>query len=324
MSLTRCIGVARSGCPNNRCRYRAPGAAAASAPLPSAPVEDGYAGAGDLGAKSVAKHVAIRDRMSERERMPTDLSVDVGGVTLAVWSWLAEASSGCSPVVLLPATAETAEDWDIVASALCSSRTVYAVNLRGHGPSDWPGTYSIGLMAEDVTRLLDAGLDRAPVDLVGHSLGGLLTCQVAAARPELVRRLVLEDVGLLQPRPADPPPEPAGVLPFDWRVVEQVRPEIDNFDPGWAGVVASIAAPTLCGGWRRTQSYSTGGDSRPGPPRSERSDGHRRRWSPRARDGARRVHPPAGELPGHLTPTTRRPGYDLLTASPTSRTPIPI
>lgn len=177
--------------------------------------------------------------------MPTDLSVDVGGLRLAVRSWPAQRPSRCSPVVLLPATAETAEDWDVVASALCSSRTVYAVNLRGHGPSDWPGTYSIRLMADDVTRLLDGVLARTPVDLVGHSLGGLVACQVAAARPSLVRRLVLEDVGLLQPRPADPPPRPAGVLPFDWRVVEQVRPEIDNFAPSWAGVVASIAAPTL-------------------------------------------------------------------------------
>ncbi len=72
-----------------------------------------------------------------------------------------------------------------MASALCRSRTVYAVNLRGHGPSDWPGTYSIGLMAEDVTRLLDGGLSRVPVDLVGHSLGGLVACQVAAPGPEL-------------------------------------------------------------------------------------------------------------------------------------------
>lgn len=183
--------------------------------------------------------------MGERQGMPTDLSVDVGGVTLAVQAWPAQESSDFPPVVLLPATAETAEDWAVVASALCSSRTVYAVNLRGHGPSDWPGTYSIQLMADDLTGLLNGGLGRAPVDLVGHSLGGLVACQVAAANPELVRRLVLEDVGLLKPRPADPQPKPAGVLPFDWRVVEQVRPEIDNFDPGWAGLVASITAPTL-------------------------------------------------------------------------------
>lgn len=176
--------------------------------------------------------------------MPVDQRVDVGGVTLVVRVWAAQESSHSS-VVLLPATAETAEDWDVVASSLSVARRVFAVNLRGHGPSDWPGTYSIQLLADDVARLLNGGFAGRPVDLVGHSLGGLVACSVAAACPELVRRLVLEDVGLLQPRPAAPPAQPQGVLPFDWRVVEQVRPEIDNFDPGWADVVAAIDAPTL-------------------------------------------------------------------------------
>lgn len=162
-----------------------------------------------------------------------------------VRAWPANEPSEYPPAVLLPATGETAEDWAVVASALCSSRTVYAVNLRGHGPSDWPGTYSIRLMAADVTSVLDGLLGQAPVNLVGHSLGGLVACQVAATRPELVRRRVLEDVGLLHPRRADPPPRPEGVLPFDWRVVQQVRPEIDNFDPGRAEVVAAITGQTL-------------------------------------------------------------------------------
>jgi len=185
------------------------------------------------------------DGSREGEWMPTEMPVDVEGVTLVVRAWPADQSSGCAPVVLLPATGELAEDWDVVASSLSRSRTVYAISLRGHGRSDWPGTYSIQLLADDVTGLLDGGLGGQPVDLVGHSLGGLVACSVAAARPELVRRLVLEDLGLLQSRPADPPPRPAGVLQFDWRVVEQVRPEIDDFDPRWADVVASIATPTL-------------------------------------------------------------------------------
>ncbi|HEV7186415.1 MAG TPA: alpha/beta hydrolase [Blastococcus sp.] len=174
--------------------------------------------------------------------MPTERDVAVDGVTLRVRVWPAVVPAG-PPVVLLPATGETAEDWDVVAASLQESRTVHAVSLRGHGSSDWPGNYSIQAMADDVTGLLRQ-LD-GPVDLVGHSLGGLVACAVASAHPELVRRLVLEDVGVPPPRPAAAPPRPAGVLPFDWRAVEQVRPEIDDPDPRWRDVVAGISAPTL-------------------------------------------------------------------------------
>jgi len=175
--------------------------------------------------------------------MPSHTRVAVDGVTLVVKTWQAERDLH-APVVLLPATAETADDWDVVASALVPTRTVHAVNLRGHGLSDWPGTYSIQLFANDVTALLPRLTDR-PVDLVAHSLGGLVACAVAAARPELVHRLVLEDVGLLRPRPPALPPKPDGILSFDWRMVEQVRPEIDNPDPQWAHTVAAISVPTL-------------------------------------------------------------------------------
>ena len=171
------------------------------------------------------------------------MPVTVNGVTLVVKTWQPEDALR-PPVVLLPATGETADDWDVVASALADSRTVHAVNLRGHGPSDWPGTYSIQLFAEDVGSLISQLSDR-PVDLVAHSLGGLVACMVASTRPELVARLVLEDVGLLRPRRPARPETPDGVLPFDWHMVEQVRPQIDTPDAHWAQTVAAIRAPTL-------------------------------------------------------------------------------
>ena len=175
--------------------------------------------------------------------MPEQLDVAVDGVTLRVRAWLA-ADAAPPSVVLLPGTGETGENWDVVASALHASRTVYAVSLRGHGGSDWPGHYSIRAMADDVAGLLRR-LDDQPVDMVGHSLGGLVAAAVASAHPELVRRLVLEDVGVPHARPTATPPRPEGVLEFDWKVVEQVRPEIDDPDPRWPEVVARIAAPTL-------------------------------------------------------------------------------
>jgi esterase len=165
------------------------------------------------------------------------------GLRLSTRRWDTGDDAAKPTAVLLPATAETAGDWDTVARDLSRDRQVVAVDLRGHGASDWPGTYSIEMMANDVRGLL-ARLDR-PVDLVGHSLGGLVAWWVAAVDHGLVRRLVLEDVGLLRPRPPDLPRRPAGDLEFDWALVEQVRPEIDDPDPGWPARARRLACRTL-------------------------------------------------------------------------------
>jgi pimeloyl-ACP methyl ester carboxylesterase len=175
--------------------------------------------------------------------MPTETH-DCDGVDLAVAVW-ESAAPRHPPVVLLPGTGLTASDWDVVAADLSRDRTVYAVDLRGHGASAWPGTYSIELMAHDVVALLPQLVgDAGRIDLVGHSLGGLVACRVAVASP-LVRRLVLEDVGLPRARRQDTPNRPRGELAFDWAVVEQVRPEIDSPAPDWPDVLRALTVPVL-------------------------------------------------------------------------------
>jgi pimeloyl-ACP methyl ester carboxylesterase len=169
--------------------------------------------------------------------------VELPGLRLHLRVW--EGPAAAVPVILLPATGETAEDWDEVAAPLSATRAVYAVDLAGHGDSDWTGRYSIEGMAVDVVSLLFQLSTDGPVDLVGHSLGGLVACRVAATAPEHVRRLILEDVGVLHPRQAAPPARPPGQLDFDWRVVEQVRPQIDRPSSDWSAVLAAITAPTL-------------------------------------------------------------------------------
>lgn len=175
--------------------------------------------------------------------MPDDRFVDLVGLRVHLRVW--EGPEGAVPVVLLPATGESADDWDVVASALAATRPVHAVDLRGHGASDWCGRYSIEEMAEDVVALLEGLAADGPIDLVGHSLGGLVACRAAASAPRRVRRLVLEDVGVLHPRAAAMPVRPSAELSFDWRVVEQVRPQIDHPTDDWPDVLAAITAPTL-------------------------------------------------------------------------------
>ncbi len=170
--------------------------------------------------------------------------VAVGEVALAVRERRARAAEAHPPVVLLHGTGETSRTWDGVAETLAADRIVFAVDLRGHGDSDRSDLYSIGAMADDVAALLPRLTDE-PVDLVGHSLGGLVALRVVATHPRLLRRLVLEDVGMPHRRVPNPPSRPKGELPFDWRVVEQVRPEIDSPSADWPQVVRGVKAPTL-------------------------------------------------------------------------------
>ncbi|MEW1955035.1 alpha/beta hydrolase [Terrabacter sp. NPDC080008] len=151
------------------------------------------------------------------------------------------------PVLLVHATGESSADWEQVAPGLATDRLVVAVDLRGHGSSPRAGSYALTELAGDVEAVA-AGLAAEhgrPADVVGHSLGGLVACIVASRRPELVHRLVLEDVPVPHPREPRPPTRPEGDLTFDWAAVLQVRVQIDDPDPEWAQLVAGITAPTL-------------------------------------------------------------------------------
>lgn len=169
------------------------------------------------------------------------MRVPTNGIELAVRE---AGTPGGRPVVLLHALGESAADWDVVVPSMAPGRRVLAVDLRGHGASDWPGTYSLELMRDDVLGLLDA-LDLATVDLVGHSLGGLVALLLAQHAPDRVDRLVLEDVTAPLPRVGPPLARPPGELGFDWDMVLAVRPQIDAPDPAWLAGLSRITADTL-------------------------------------------------------------------------------
>ncbi len=97
-------------------------------------------------------------------------------------------------VVLIHGGAQNAHTWDTVALAL--GRPLIAPDLPGHGHSDSPAP-GVGTRpdanASDLAQVIDALAPSAEL-IVGMSLGGLSAIALAAARPDLVRRLVLVDV----------------------------------------------------------------------------------------------------------------------------------
>ncbi|MFB6809499.1 alpha/beta fold hydrolase [Streptomyces sp. NPDC056387] len=168
-------------------------------------------------------------------------SVDVGGIRLA---YEVSGPPQAPPLVLLHALGEDAADWDGVAPVLARNWRVFALDLRGHGRSDWPGDYSLELMRDDVLGFLDAlALDRA--DLMGHSMGGIVAYLFAGEYPRRVGRLVLEDVPVPRPREQSTPIRPDGKLTFDWEMVLAVRRQIDTPAPEWLENLSKVTAPTL-------------------------------------------------------------------------------
>ncbi len=97
-------------------------------------------------------------------------------------------------MVLLHGGGQNAHTWDTVALAL--QRPLVAIDLPGHGHSDWPGdsrALDRTAMAADVAAVIETLAPEAQL-VVGMSLGGLAAITLAARHPELVRRLLLVDI----------------------------------------------------------------------------------------------------------------------------------
>ncbi|MFJ4850054.1 MULTISPECIES: alpha/beta fold hydrolase [unclassified Streptomyces] len=167
----------------------------------------------------------------------------VNGVRLAYRTW---GEPGAPPLVLLHGRGSDGADWAPVVPGLARTHRVYAPDLRGHGGSEWPGEYAFEAMRDDVAALLDS-LGPGPVALAGHSMGAVVAYLLAAAHPERLTALVLEEP--VPPDPAVPPRAvptgPEGGETFDWRVVAAVNRWINAPDPGWWDLLGGIACRTL-------------------------------------------------------------------------------
>lgn len=100
-----------------------------------------------------------------------------------------------TPVVLLHGGGQTRRSWRTTARRLAElGWYALAVDLRGHGDSDWSpgGNYHLGQFADDI-RAISSSLPTRPL-LVGSSLGGLSSLAAVSEDPLCAQALVLVDV----------------------------------------------------------------------------------------------------------------------------------
>jgi pimeloyl-ACP methyl ester carboxylesterase len=108
-------------------------------------------------------------------------------VSALVWG------TGEPELVLVHGGAQNAHTWDTVALAL--GRPLVAVDLPGHGHSDWrdDGDYGPVANAAAIAAVM-AELAPHAAAVVGMSLGGLTTIVLASRHADLVRKAVIVDV----------------------------------------------------------------------------------------------------------------------------------
>ena len=131
------------------------------------------------------------------EKKSADGYFKSGQLTLHYLDW---GNDGATPLVLLHHVNSQAHTWDAFARRMGVDYRVVALDMRGHGDSEWAGegNYTTEQYAADVAALVKhLGLEGIVV--LGGSLGGRVALVYAAQHTELTAALIIEDVGAVRP-----------------------------------------------------------------------------------------------------------------------------
>jgi pimeloyl-ACP methyl ester carboxylesterase len=129
---------------------------------------------------------------------PVDRFVTVNGLRIHYVDW---GNPNAKPLLLIHGLDRVARTFDHLATHFTSRFHVIAVDMRGHGDSDWDpgGRYLVEDHASDAEGLVRQ-LALRDITVWGNSTGGRVAQVLAGMHPELVSRVISEDVGPERPR----------------------------------------------------------------------------------------------------------------------------
>ena len=124
---------------------------------------------------------------------PDKRAVRVHDVKLSYVDWGTPPNLETAPTTLLLIHGDmrTGRSWDAVARHLRDRYRIVALDSRGHGDSDWPGSgYTFAQRAKDLETFSDTvGIKNAVA--VAHSTGGVVATLLSERRPDIFTRLAL-------------------------------------------------------------------------------------------------------------------------------------
>jgi pimeloyl-ACP methyl ester carboxylesterase len=129
---------------------------------------------------------------------PADRFLEVNGLRLHYVDWGGE---GKQPLVMIHGLDRVARTFDHVATRFTTRYRVLAIDMRGHGDSGWDpqGRYLVEDHVGDLEGIV-AQLGLRDLVLWGNSTGGRVVQVFAGKHPDLVSRVISEDVGPERPR----------------------------------------------------------------------------------------------------------------------------
>ena len=113
-------------------------------------------------------------------------------MSLARYEW---GDASLPAVVCLHGVTSHGRHFERLAEHLSDRFHVVALDLRGHGGSPWEPPWNLEQHVADVLEAAPAG----PAAWLGHSFGGRIAYETAAAAPDRVERLILLDPAILLP-----------------------------------------------------------------------------------------------------------------------------
>jgi len=131
-------------------------------------------------------------------QQPPDRFVKVNGLRIHYLEW---GSSDKPPLIMLHGIGRVAHTFDHIAPHFASRYHVLAVDMRGHGDSDWDpkGAYLVEDYVKDIEGMAQQ-LRLRNIVIWGNSTGGRVAQVFAGLHPELVSAVISEDVGPERPR----------------------------------------------------------------------------------------------------------------------------
>ena len=149
--------------------------------------------------------ITAADIIAPAMRPSDSLFYDIRGLRYHVRHWAGDPSR---KVVLLHGWMDVSASFQFLVDALDPGWDVYAPDWRGYGLTDWikADSYWFQDYVADLDQVLEHIQPDAPLNLIGHSLGGNVASVYAGTRPERIAKFVnLEGFGMSRNKPEQAP-----------------------------------------------------------------------------------------------------------------------